>query len=512
MNADANSASTIRFLLDGEVTTLVGIAPTRTVLQVLREDLGRTGSKEGCAEGDCGACTVVIAERHEGGVRYRAVNSCIQFAPLLDGKALITIEGLKGSDGSLHPVQQAIVDGHASQCGFCTPGFVMSLFALYKTCNAPSRQEINDTLAGNLCRCTGYRPIVDAALAMYELGRSIPDAKLDWLTAPAGSCSDAARRTEAELAARLADMERSEDLVITREGASYYAPRTLAAFAALRERMPTARILAGGTDLGTWVTKQHRDLGEVLSIGSVAELKRTAVSATHIEIGAAVALVDASAPLVAHYPDLVALFRRFASPPIRNAGTLAGNIANASPVGDTMPCLIAIGATVVLQKGARTRELPLEALYLGYQKTALEAGEFVAQVRVPLPQQGSVFRAWKISKRFDQDISTLCGAFLLRLDGGRVSAARVAFGGMAAMPRRAAACEAALAGRPWNEAARDAAIAALAVDYQPIDDMRGSARYRLKVAQNLLRRLWFETGPDAGAVLTRLDNLRGVLA
>ncbi|OGA08801.1 MAG: xanthine dehydrogenase small subunit [Betaproteobacteria bacterium RIFCSPLOWO2_02_FULL_65_20] len=512
MNADADSAATVRFLLDGEVTALTDIAPTRTVLQVLREDLGRTGSKEGCAEGDCGACTVVVAERHEGGVRYRAVNSCIQFAPSLDGKALITVESLKGPDGSLHPVQQAIVDGHASQCGFCTPGFVMSLFALFKTRSAPSRQEINDALAGNLCRCTGYRPIVDAAQVMYELARSIPEAKLDWMSAPAGSRSVAARGAEAEFAGRLADLERKDDLVIIHEGGAFHSPRTLSAFASLRERMPAARILAGGTDLGTWVTKQYRGLGDVLSIGSVAELKRTAVTATHIEIGAAVALTDAHLLLAEHYPGLDTLFRRFASPPIRNAGTLGGNIANGSPIGDSMPCLIALGATVVLNRGANRRELPLEALYLAYQRTAMEAGEFVSQVRVPLPQKESVFRAWKISKRFDQDISTLCGAFMLRLDGGGIAEARVAFGGMAATPRRAAACEAALTRRPWNEATRDAAMAALALDYQPIDDLRGTARYRMKVAQNLLRRLWLETGPGGGAVVTRLADLRGVLA
>ena len=512
MSGDGKHASTIRFLLDGEVKTLEDIAPTRTVLQVLREDLGFTGTKEGCAEGDCGACTVVLAEPHEGGVRYRAVNSCIQFAPTLDGKALITVESLKGPDGSLHPVQQAMADGHASQCGFCTPGFVMSLFALYKNRSAPSRQDINDALAGNLCRCTGYRPIVDAARAMFEFAGAIPDAPMDWMNAPAGSCSEAARRSEAELAGQLAGIERTDDLALTHESGSFHAPRTLATFAALRERMPSARILAGGTDVGVWVTKQYRDLGDVLYIGSVAELKRIVVTATHIDIGAAVTLTDAYPLLAKHYPDLDTLFRRFASPPIRNAGTLAGNVANGSPIGDSMPCLIAIGATVVLQKGTATRELPMEELYLAYQKTAMQPGEFVSQVRVPLPRKGSVFRAWKISKRFDQDIAAVCGAFLLALDGVRIAAARVAFGGMAATPRRAAACEAALTGHPWNEATRDSAIVALATDYQPIDDMRATGDYRMKVAQNLLRKLWLDTGAGGGATLTRLDALEGVTA
>ncbi len=511
MAADTHAA-TIRFLLDGEERALEGVAPTRTVLQVLREDLGRTGSKEGCAEGDCGACAVVLAERHPGGVRYRAVNSCIQFAPTLDGKALVTVESLKGPDGSLHPVQQALADGHATQCGFCTPGFVMSLFALYKTQSAPSRQEINDALAGNLCRCTGYRPIVDAARAMYAIGRAIPEAKLDWMSAPAGSRAKTALRSEAELAARLAALERGDGLELAHESGAFHAPRSLAAFAALRERMPSARILAGGTDLGAWVTKQYRDLGDLLYIGNVAELKRVAVTQTHVEIGAAVTLADAWPVLAEHYPELQTLFRRFASPPVRNAATLAGNIANASPVGDSMPALIAIGATVVLRRGTGTRELPLEALYPAYRETAMEAGEFVSQVRVPLPAKGSVLRVWKVSKRFDQDISAVCGAFHLLLEGGRIAGARVAFGGMAATPKRAAACEAALAGREWNEATRDSAIAALAADYAPIDDLRASAAYRMKVARNLLRRLWLETGPGAGAVATRLDAIASVSA
>ena len=505
-------ASTIRFLLDGEVRTLEGIAPTRTVLQVLREDLGRTGSKEGCAEGDCGACAVVLAERHAGGVRYRAMNSCIQFAPTLDGKALITVESLRGPDGSLHPVQQALADGHATQCGFCTPGFVMSLFALYKTQSAPSRQVINDALSGNLCRCTGYRPIVDAARAMYALGAAIPEAKLDWMSAPAGSHAETARRSEAGLAARLAALERAEDLALAHASGAFHAPRSLAAFAALRERMPAARILAGGTDLGAWVTKQYRELGDLLYIGNVAELKRVAVTPTHVEIGAAVTLADAHPVLAERYPELETLFRRFASPPIRSAATLAGNIANASPVGDSMPALIAIGATLVLRKGAGARELPLEALYCAYRETAMEAGEFVAQVRVPLPAKGGVFRTWKVSKRFDQDISSVCGAFLLLIEGARIAGARVAFGGMAATPRRAAACETALAGREWSEATLDAAVAALATDYTPIDDLRGSADYRMKVARNLLRRLWLETGPGGSAVATRLDALGSVSA
>lgn len=343
MTTDGKVSSAIRFLLDGELRTFDNIAPTRTVLQVLREDLGRTGSKEGCAEGDCGACTVMLAELCNGSVRYRAVNSCIQFAPVLDGKALITIESLKGPGGSLHAIQQAIVDRHASQCGFCTPGFVMSLFALYKNCSAPSRQDINYALAGNLCRCTGYRAIVEAAHAVFSSVEVIPEAKMDWMSAPAGFHSEAARRSEIQLAGKLADIQRKDELVIAHASGSFRAPRTLAAFAARRAQMPSARILAGGTDVGVWVTKQYRDVGDLLYIGSVAELSTVEITTSHIEIGAAVTLADAYPVLARHYPDLDTLFRRFASPPIHNAGTLVGNIANGSPIGDSIPSLIAIG-------------------------------------------------------------------------------------------------------------------------------------------------------------------------
>lgn len=499
--------SSIRFLLDGEERTLACLAPTRTVLQVLREDLGRTGCKEGCAEGDCGACSVVLADRHDDGLRFRAVNACIQFAPTLDGKALITVESLAGPHGSLHPVQQALADGHASQCGFCTPGFVMSLFALYKTRPEPTRDEVVAALAGNLCRCTGYRPILDAAQAMYEIGRAIPEADRDWMSAPAGSNSAAARRSEAEFADRLDRLKRTGDLVLIHESGSFHAPRTLASLAALRERMPSARILAGGSDLGLWVTKQQGELGDLLYVGEIAELKQAALGATHLEIGAAVTLADAQTLLAPQYPELAALLQRFASPPVRNVATLGGNIVNASAVGDTMPALIALGATLVLHQGARTREVPLQSFYAGYRKTVLEAGEFVSRIRIPRPEEGSVFRAWKISKRLDQDIATVCGAFLLRLRDGRVEAARVAFGGLAATPARATACETVLAGREWSEKTRDEAAAALARDYRPIDDLRGSARYRMSVAQNLLRRLWLETGAHR-RVLTRLHDLR----
>jgi len=502
--------SAIRYVLDGEVRSVAGKAATRTVLQHLREDLGRTGTKEGCAEGDCGACTVVVAENHHGRLRCRAINACIRFLPTLDGKALFTVESLKRADGALHPVQQAMADGHGSQCGFCTPGFVMSLFALYKTQTAPGRAQIDDALAGNLCRCTGYRPIVDAAGAMYALGAELPDADADWLRASCGRDTAAAREAERGLLEQIASIRRDTGFEYAHGGARFRAPRSVDELARLRLEHPRARMLAGGTDAGLWVTKQQRDLGDILYVGEVDELKSVRTTATHLEIGAAVSLAGAFPAMLAHYPGMDEVARRFASPPIRNAGTLAGNIANGSPIGDSMPCLIALGAALVLRRGGATRELPLEDFYLDYRKTALAEGEFVERVRLPLPVPGRQFRAYKISKRFDQDISAVLAAFCIESDGKRISSARIAFGGMAAVPKRATACERALTGKEWTLAAVEAGRAALAAEFSPITDMRASADYRRLVAGNLLQRFFLETtgGPAAAPVrLNRIEDL-----
>jgi xanthine dehydrogenase small subunit len=503
----------IRYLIDGEVRTVTGLAPTRTVLQHLREDLGRVGTKEGCAEGDCGACTVVLAELDGRRVGYRAVNSCIQFVPTLDGKALITVESLKDRrTGALHPAQAAIADGHGSQCGFCTPGFVMSLFALYKNEPAPGRAAVNDALAGNLCRCTGYRPIVDAAQTMYALGREIPPRDQDWCRAPAGSKSQPAAESEARLATALRGIRRRRSLVLGHAGGAFYAPRTAAELAALRVELPDARLLAGGTDVGLWVTKQHRALGDVLYVGEVAELQRIVATPEHLDIGAAVSLTAAFGAIERAYPEAREVLRRFASPPIRNAGTLAGNVANGSPIGDSMPPLIALGARVVLRRGDARRKLPLEELYLAYQRTALQPGEFVERVVVPLRRPGLQFATYKVSKRFDQDISAVCAAFALVVERGTIASARVAFGGLAATPKRASGCEAALAGRPWTEATCAQAAAALATDFAPITDMRASAAYRLTVAQNLLRKFHLESSGALAGAPSRLYDLHEVPA
>lgn len=483
-----DSPGTVRFVLDGQVRAVAVTDPTRTVLQWLRETEYRTGTKEGCAEGDCGACTVVLGELVEGAVRYRAVNACIQFLPSLDGKALFTVESLRDpASGRLHPAQQAIVDAHGSQCGFCTPGFVMSLFALYQHNAAPDRRAITDALAGNLCRCTGYRPIVEAAQRMG--GRD-----------QAGLANGARDRAAADalLVEQLGALQRRTALRIQAPGGRYSAPSTLTEVGELLNANPRARIVAGGTDVGLWVTKQLRELGEVVYLGNVAELKQITTTESHIVIGAAVPLTDAFEELAAHYPQLRSFFRRFASPPIRNAGTLGGNIANGSPIGDSMPILIALGARVAMLRGAMRRELPLEAFYLGYQKTGLHAAEIVERIIVPKPAGDTMIGAYKVAKRFDQDISAVCAGFMLSVVDGRIDVARAAFGGLAATPKRAVGCEAALSDAPWDEATCARAMRALDADFTPLTDMRATRDYRRDVARNLLRKFFLESTQALG--------------
>jgi len=478
----------VRFVLDGKVVELDNVEPSRTVLQYLREDLARTGTKEGCAEGDCGACTVVVAEVDESGQRLqtRAINSCIQFLATLDGKELLTVESLASADNQLHPVQQAMVDLHGSQCGFCTPGFVMSLFALFENNPTPNRREIDEALAGNLCRCTGYKPIVAAAQKLAH-DTSISDEQSSRVREAKPTAEERARVT------LLKSSQQSKSLHTSANGQQFFAPCDTEQLARLVEKYPDATILAGGTDVGLWVTKQHRFLETIIYVGNVADLQQINVTETHLEIGAACTLTDLMPLLLTHYPDLSELFIRFASPPIRNAGTLGGNIANGSPIGDSMPALLVLQAELVLRKGEVTRVMPLDEYYIDYQKTALREGEFVESVRIPLLADDVIVRSYKISKRFDQDISAVCGAFRIKVAQGVVIDFRAAFGGMAAIPARAPFCEQALQGKKWNRESLRAAQAALDEDFTPLSDMRSSAGYRRDVSKNLLERLFLES-------------------
>ncbi|MFT7675811.1 MAG: xanthine dehydrogenase small subunit, partial [Gammaproteobacteria bacterium] len=451
--------------------------PTRTVLQFLREDLGKTGSKEGCAEGDCGACTIVIAELIDSNLQFRAVNACIQFLPTLQGKAIFTVESLRLPDGELHPVQKALVDCHASQCGFCTPGFAMSMFVLYQdlagTGNRPSRVMIDDCLSGNLCRCTGYKPIIEACDRMFDYEEPVDrevwqDSLKEKLNSIQQPDNDSGHRT-------------------------FISPDSISDLSAEILSNPQACLLAGGTDVGLWVTKQHRQLDHLIYLGQVEALKQIEETSKGFEIGAAVTLEDAFEVLRKPFPEFDELFRRFASLPIRNAGTLVGNIANGSPIGDSMPALICLDARVKLRKGDEIRELALEDFYLDYQKKDLKPGEWIQSVIIPSRDQSCLIRSYKVCKRFDQDISAVCSAFVLRLDGSRVESIKIAYGGMAAIPKRAQTVEAQLVGSEWNSDQVNLGMKAFTSDFQPLTDMRASQSYRSRVAANLLMRFYLDT-------------------
>lgn len=541
---------TIQFIRRGEVVSLGNVPPTRTLLEVLREDLACTGTKEGCNEGDCGACTVVLGElapasgpktdgdRDGDHVRYRAINSCIRLAHSIDGMALWTVEDLAadplidrpsragGGPGArsagtamdspvhedsehratpppvravgLHPVQQAMVQCHGSQCGFCTPGFVMSLFGMYQNhvCRGETvtRELAQEELSGNLCRCTGYRPILDAAQHMAAL----PEAPVD-------------EARLLQLLKQINAIPRGKKANFVQNSA-YMAPRTLAALLTARAAHPGAQLVAGCTDVGLWVNKMHMAFAQVLDVTRVAELQRVEDYPHHLAIGAAVRLSDAFAALVADRPQLKTFASRFAGLPVRHSGTLGGNVANGSPIGDTMPLLIALGAHVVLMSVRGHREMPLEQLYTGYRQNVMAPDEVLAWIKVPkatrakpgaAPGSGAAheaarmstdfMRVYKISKRYDDDISAVCLAVNLRIEGGVVQQASIGAGGVAATPARARQTEAALVGQPWTLATVQRAIAALRAEFQPISDMRASASYRSAVLGNLLQRFWLES-------------------
>ncbi len=465
---------TIHFVLGREPRALRDVDPTMTVLEYLRGPERLCGTKEGCAEGDCGACTVVLADHHDGVTRYQAVNACILFLPALDGKQLLTVEHLAQPDGALHPVQQAMVDRHASQCGFCTPGFVMSLVALRSEAK-PDRIAVNEALAGNLCRCTGYRPIVDAALDVCTGDFEPPAVTLS---------------------------PQDQALSLTHGAARGFAPRSLDELACTLLDHPDAVIVAGGTDVGLWVTKQHMKLPVTVSLDAVAGLAVISETPDTISIGAGATYQDALPVLERYFPDFGAMIRRIGSRQIRNRGTIGGNIANASPIGDSPPALLALDARVVLRRGDATRTVALADFFTGYRRTVLAKGEFIARIDIPKPAAGELFRCYKISKRFDQDISAVCAAFHLRLEDEIVRDIRIGFGGMAATPLRPVAVENALLGRAWTEATIRGAQAVMASAFSPLSDMRASAAYRRTVARNLLMKLYLET--SQGAVATRL--------
>lgn len=471
---------TVRFLLNDRQFSLEGFDPTLTLLDWLRNEQRLVGTKEGCAEGDCGACTVLVGRLRDGELRYEAINACIRFVATLDGCHVVTVEHLKKASGGLHPVQQAMVELHGSQCGFCTPGIVMSLTALWLgSAQAPSRERIEVALAGNLCRCTGYGPIVSALGRAYEIE---------------ASNTDSLYVGRAETAAKLAALQDKEVVEVSEGGRTLYAPATADQLAELTLAHPDATIVAGATDVGLWITKMLMRPAKVISLVRVGELDRVEDKGDHLVIGALVSVADAHKVLGALDPQIDEMIRRFGSEQVRNAGTIGGNVANGSPIGDSPPVLIALGASVTLRRGGERRTVPLEQFFIAYKKQDRQPGDFVEALIVPKPKPGTVFHVSKISKRFDEDITAVLGAFRLERDGtGLTTNVVLAFGGMAATPKRAAAAEAALNGRPFNAETAEAAALALAGDFSPLDDWRASARYRSTVAANLIRRFQAET-------------------
>lgn len=453
--------NSVRFFLNGQPCE-AAVSPTMTVLEWLRERARLTGTKEGCAEGDCGACSVLVGDPVDGAVRYHAANSCIMTMGQIDGRALVTVEGL--TRNGLHPVQEAMAENGSSQCGFCTPGIVMSLVGLAENNPDPDDGAIHDALAGNLCRCTGYRPIVEAARKAVRLGGAVagPDA------------------------ARFADVAPNANL--SAGGTVYHQPAGLAELTALRADRASAVLLAGGTDLGVAIADYHDDWTEVISTARVAELRAIEEMAEAIRFGAAVTWEEVLARVAGLYPSFATLIRRFGSTQIRSMGTIGGNIGTASPIGDGPPALITLGAEIELASRAGVRSMPLEDFFLDYRKTELRPDEVISAVTLPKPAEGTHFRVYKLSKRYDQDISTVCGAFLIVEKDGVVEDARVAFGGMAAVPKRCGPAEIALVGRPLDAQSAQAAARAIRTFFQPLSDWRGSAPYRTDAAANLAER------------------------
>ncbi len=475
----ASSSNTLRFILNDEDIALTDLSATETLLDYLRLTKRLRGSKEGCAEGDCGACTVLVGRLGPDGLSYKTINACIAFVGSLHGTHVVTIEHLSPAGGPLHPVQQAMVDFHGSQCGFCTPGIVMSLYGLWMADPKPSVDGIETALQGNLCRCTGYAPIVRAGLAMSSYGAAAADPLVVHREA---------------MKARLVALNDGTTVEIGEGKNRIIVPATVNDLAAIYAANPSATLVSGATDVGLWITKFMRDVGPMIYIGHLEELHSIVETAGMLTLGAGVTYTEARAPIVRHFPELAELWDRIGGGQVRNAGTLGANIANGSPIGDTPPPFIALGAHIILRRGNERREVKLRDFFIAYGKQDRQPGEFVESIKIPYLPDGEKLACYKITKRKDEDISALCGAFRVFInDLGQVGMIRIAFGGMAATPKRALAVEEALLGKPWTAETIEAALPAFAADYQPISDMRASKDYRLLAAQNLLRRFHLET-------------------
>ena len=467
------TSSTIRFIFENKIKEIQNPDPNETILNYIRLKLKKTGTKEGCAEGGCGACTVVLGELKNNNIIYKAINSCIAFSPSLEGKQLLIVEDLISKNGSLHPVQDALVKYHGSQCGFCTPGFVMSLFAMYKNYSSYNDKLIKNSIAGNLCRCTGYRPIIDAAKSLNNYSRR-----------------DKYKINQDKIISLL-KIIKQKNISINKLNKKYFAPRNINELKKIIKQYPNAILLSGGTDVSLIVTKQKKNIENIIYLNSIEELNYIKKNNRYIEIGATTSLTKFEFFIEKYYPDFNSILQRYGSIQIRNVATIAGNIATASPIGDTLPLLLSLDAAVVLQDFKKKTILPLKNFFISYRKTKLKKGQFISSIRIPLFKK-NIFKAYKISKRIDDDISSVCASFNLEIVNKKIKNIKIAYGGMAPIPKRAINCEKILLNSNFSEAVIIKAKKLLEKDFEPIDDMRASRNYRMEVAKNLLNKCFLE--------------------
>jgi len=467
------TSSNIDFVYQNQIFKIKNPDSNEILLNYIRTKLKKIGSKNGCSEGGCGACTVVLGELKNNEINYKAINSCITFLPTLQGKQLILVEDLISKEGSLHPVQKAMVNYHGSQCGICTPGFVMSLFSMFKRNSKFKDNEIKDSIAGNLCRCTGYQPIIKAAKSLKNKN------KFDHFSKDKKSTINLLKKIN------------NKSIVIYNEGKKYFAPRYILELKKILKKNTNSELLSGGTDLSLIVTKERKDINSIIYMNSISELSYIKNNKKYIDIGASTPLIELESYIQKYYPDFTKILKRYGSPQIRNVATVAGNIATASPIGDCLPLLLALNAKVVLQGLKKTKILFLDDFFISYRKTKLKKGQFIHSIRIPL-FRNNTFKAYKVSKRFDDDISSVCAAFNLEIVKNKVQSVRIAYGGMAAVAKRAIYCEKLLLNSLVTDEIIHKAKKALEKDFQPISDMRASKLYRIEVAKNLLEKFFAE--------------------
>ena len=466
------TSNIVKFIYRNKIVEINNSDPNETILNYIRTKLKKTGTKEGCAEGGCGACTVVLGELKKNNINYKAINSCIAFVPSLEGKQLILVEDLISKD-ELHPVQKAMVNYHGSQCGFCTPGFVMSLFAMYKSYSSYKENIIKDSIQGNLCRCTGYKPIIDAAKSLNKKNKSDHFSR------------------DKKIIITLLKKIKQRSITIYSNNKKYFAPKTVYELKKILKQHPNSKLLSGGTDVSLIVTKERKDLDSLIYINSIDELNYIKKSNNYIEVGATTPLINFESIIKRYFPDFAQILKRYGSVQIRNVCTIAGNIATASPIGDTLPLLLSLDSQIIIKDKSKTKILPLNGFFINYRKTKLKKGQFIHSIRIPLLPK-NIFKAYKISKRIDDDISSICASFNIELKNNKIKKIKIAYGGMANIPQRAISCEKILLNSSISDNIISKAKKSLEKDFKPITDARASKKYRMEVAKNLLEKCFLE--------------------